>query len=65
MSNKNEEFKARILEVVEPDLLKEVDGFYYYFPNGTGFLTSEGLRVIADELDSRNKEWNDYISKNI
>lgn len=65
MSNKtkNEEYAERLLEVVDKELLQEVDGFYYYFPSGTGMLTSHGLRIIADELDKRNADWNEQINK--
>lgn len=63
MSNKNEEYKRRLLEVVDSQLIQEVDGFYYYFPENGGFITSHGLRIIADELDRRNKDWDDEITK--
>lgn len=43
------------------------DGFHYYFPKGSGALSPENLRDIADELDSRNKEHekglDDYFRK--
>lgn len=65
MSTRNEEFKARILEVSESQMLQEVDGFYYYFPKDGGFLTSAHLRILADELDRRNKDWSDYIDKTL
>jgi hypothetical protein len=37
------------------------DGFIYYFPSKGGALSAEVLRVIADELDRRNKAWDDDI----
>jgi hypothetical protein len=60
---RNEEYIERLLEVVDKDILQEVDGMYYYFPTGTGMLASHGLRIIADELDRRNKDWNEQINK--
>ena len=65
MLDRYEEFKARILEVTDSQLIQEVDGFYYYFPKDGGFITSDGLRVIADELDRRNREWNEYINEHL
>lgn len=63
MSNENEKYKARLLEVTESQLIQEVDGFYYYFPQDGGFISADGLRIIADKLDRRNKDWNEYINK--
>ncbi len=59
----NEKWKRRLLEVVDKDIIQEVDGFYYYFPTGRGFLASHDLREVADELDRRNKDWSDEIDK--
>lgn len=46
------------------------DGYLYYWPNkeNLGALDSSTLRLLADELDTRNKPWddkiNEYFSKN-
>lgn len=37
------------------------DGFWYYFPTGSGFLSAWDLRVLARELDRRNAEWQAII----
>lgn len=39
------------------------DGYIYYFPSNNGALQSNELRIIADELDNRNKPWDDEITK--
>lgn len=39
------------------------DGFVYYWATGQGGFSSWQLRVIADELDKRNKSWQENISK--
>jgi hypothetical protein len=41
------------------------DGFLYYFPSGNGALQSHELRIIADELDKRNKEWEEKVTKDL
>jgi hypothetical protein len=38
------------------------DGYMYYFGKGGG-ICSDALRVIADELDRLNKNWNDDIDR--
>jgi hypothetical protein len=36
------------------------DGYYYYFPSGSGGgLCSQDLIKIASELDRLNKDWDD------
>ena len=44
------------------ELLKEVDGFYVYYPESTQGCWSEApLRLIADKLAFLNKEWSEII----
>jgi len=61
-----ESYEERLIrkmdEAKEIDYLE--DGFLYYFPVGhSGAMTAHDLRVIADELDRRNKPWEDQIEK--
>ena len=39
------------------------DGFVYYWPSHgwSGAMGAWHLRILADELDRRNKKWNDEI----
>ena len=62
MPSKNEIYQNRILEVVQDDLYQEIDGFYYY-NTPKGCLAASALRIIADELDKRNKDWNEIIDQ--
>ena len=64
-TEKTEQFKENILKAIENNLLQDVDGLYYFSLTGSGMYTSSGLRIIADELDKRNKDWNEYINKNL
>lgn len=58
-------FQRRVLDKMEER--KEIDamedGLYYYFPGTRGCVSSDGLRVIADELDRRNAEYLKGIDK--
>lgn len=56
---------SRLLNLIEPNIICEVDGFYYLELSGfkPGFVTSHDLREIADELDRRNKSWEESINK--
>lgn len=58
-----DEFIARIKEVVDPMIYKAEDGFDVIEFSGVGFWTSDSLRVVADYLDERNKEWQDSIDE--
>jgi len=44
------------------DILAGDDGYLIYWPSGGGALSAAMLRVIADELDRRNKPWDDIIA---
>lgn len=56
---------ANIIEVADKDneFVMLEDGFYYYWPKGKGAIPAYQLRLLADELDKRNKEWNDRINE--
>jgi len=42
------------------------DGYFGYYPNEiSGYWSSHALRLVANELDELNKEWNEYIEKNL
>jgi hypothetical protein len=58
-----------IVKVAEErgELMQDVDGFFYYFPKGSGSIPAYQLRQLADELDRRNAPWekqiNEYFDK--
>ena len=42
------------------------DGYYGYYPNElSGYWSSYALRLVADELDQINKEWDEQVKKDI
>lgn len=41
------------------------DGFQYFWIKNRGALSAFDLRVIADELDRRNKEWKETIEREL
>lgn len=60
MATTAEEYKARLLELAEPDIVVGDDGFAVWWPAWGvrgGSLSAEALRIIADELDRRNATW--------
>ena len=57
---------TKIIRIIDErnEFVRDVDGFLYYFPTvGGGHFSSDILRIIADELDKRNKPWQDQIEK--
>jgi len=64
--NLREEFAQKIISKIEEhgDFITMDDGFVHYYPeNSRGSLCEESLRVIADELERRNKTWNENIQE--
>lgn len=58
------EEEARIVAVSQErgDFITDVDGFVYWRPlQRRGHLSAWHLRVLAEELDRRNKDWQDQI----
>lgn len=50
------------------EFYREVDGFYYFEPwwkEGSGCIASHILRALADKLDELNKDWSEFIEKNL
>jgi hypothetical protein len=42
------------------------DGYLGFYTNEpSGYWSSYALRLIADKLDEMNKEWDEYINKNL
>ena len=60
-----DEDKQRVISICDDrqEFVTDSDGFVYWWPDGSsnGHLSSAHLRWIADELDSRNKEWAEKI----
>jgi hypothetical protein len=46
----------KLIKLVENDIDKLEDGYYYYFPDSAGGMSSNLLRLIADKLDAMNFE---------
>lgn len=65
MTDKNEKERRRIIEIIDErgEFVMDVDGYIYYWPQGQGCLAPHHLRWIADELDRRNKPWDDEINR--
>lgn len=59
-----EETRLRLIAMADErgDFVTDVDGFIYWWPSGSGHHSSHHLRWIADELDRRNKPWEDIIA---
>jgi len=48
------------------DFVRDVDGFFYYWPSEDGGCWSAWtLRLIANELEELNADWNKYIDENL
>lgn len=57
-----------IVDVYLGDAVLYEDGFFYFhFANdgNKGYWQAHILRGIADKLDELNKEWREYIDKNL
>ncbi len=52
--------KARVL--ASCDISIGDSGHYYFWISGSGAYSAYDLRIIADELDRRNQEWDENIA---
>ncbi len=61
------ELKEKVIRMSQErdEFVLDVDGFYYYWPQPErgGHYSAQILRILADELDRRNKDWEDHLSK--
>jgi hypothetical protein len=47
-------------------LLKEVDGYFVYYPETRGgFMESWIMRIIADKMDDLNRDWDETARREI
>ena len=65
----HEEEVARILQMAEErgDFVRGDDGYWVFWPDRTnvGALAAWELRVLADELDRLNAEWDQVVTKGV
>lgn len=60
----NEETKKSIIEKLDAGKCLETldDGYLHFWPSpNRGCFSADALRVIADELDRRNEEWDKQV----
>jgi len=61
--NEQEQFKKRVIEGCNK--YKEIgpldDGYQYFWIKNRGALSSQCLRIIADELDRLNADWDKVV----
>lgn len=59
-----DEYKNRVLESCKNMIAVDPSGGFYYFWLSEGScLDSDGLRIIADELDKKNSRFEKYFKK--
>ena len=58
-----EPLKEKILHMANDrgEFVTGSDGYVYWWPESKGYLSSVELRILADELDERNREWEKQI----
>ena len=55
---------AQLITLAMKDIVRDVDGCYYYWPSaGVGAFSGWMLRAIADELDRLNRPYEEQIAK--
>lgn len=49
------------------NFIRDVDGYFVFFidDKNNGSWDVYTLRLVADELDKLNKEWNEFIMENL
>lgn len=58
---RTKDYREKFIKACESDLIKDVDGFVKFWPQKAGCLEAHHLRMLADELDKRNADWQKQI----
>ena len=56
----------RVIAVTEDrgNIVKDVDGFYKYWPKaGQGYILPHQMRLLADYIDAKNRDWEDQLRR--
>ena len=62
--SKFEEYSKQIINRAEQDFVTGEDGFIMYCPSrNAGAHNAQVLRILADELDSRNEWWEEQVER--
>lgn len=64
LEEKMSDHRKKIIDSLElnGELIMLEDGYQYFAPrSGAGVISARELRIIADELDRRNKEWDEPV----
>lgn len=58
---------ARLLQLATQrrEFVTFEDGYVYYCPSEARGLSTWMLRALADELDRRNREWDERVSRDV
>jgi hypothetical protein len=65
-SNEKERERCMKLSDERGEFVTDVDGFVYFWPRANGgHFAAHHLRWLADELDARNKDWEEQIAKDL
>jgi len=57
----SEDFKKFVLDSVGKDILQAEDGYYIFWPDTNGSYSPCALRIIVDELDRLNEDWDKEV----
>lgn len=59
--------RKRIEKIVDKrkDIFPSDDGYLAFCPSGRGYHTAAELRILADILDDRNKEWDEEVHREL
>lgn len=56
-----DDWVQRLIDDRQIDKLE--DGYYYFFPQGSGALSADQLLVLSIKLDEMNAEWDATVAK--
>ena len=63
----DDEYRQHVIETCEEfcEIGPLDDGFQYFWIKDRGAMSATDLRIIADELDRRNKDWQEQIERDL
>ena len=61
----NRVFVRLVLNSEKDNIKRDIDGFYYWFPEGNGAWATNALKVLTWYIDKLNEPYEQYVKENL
>jgi hypothetical protein len=60
-----EQHPAIVSAIKRDEIVKDVDGYFYWWPSKPGYVDAAALRAIAAHLDKINADWDKQVREGL